>query len=429
MPCLKRIKKSFNWNNYLQLFILKPLLSVFGIIIAILFSINNLYAQGVALGCDANFYQTRAGTGGTALLRFTAANLSGGGTATNVWGVLDTTQVNGAGMNPIDGYIYGLRATGSRARLMVLGTTGVADLSTSTATNGSIVTHAGTAGNTVATTLTTTTAFTPTGGVFDTQGRFYFAGQSGGNIGPSAIYRIDNFTTDVDGTTAGLQIGVAHVYTLSATLTNVGDFAFGPDGNLYGATATTLAQLRLVGTTAFVSTATISAVGGIGSAFFNNQGEFFVYENGTGNLTQVLFTFGTGFPGTTSNPSTVVINGAAPLPTTISSTDGISCITFSADLAITKTNGTTTTLPSGSSTTYTIRVTNNGPSIAGGSILSDPVIAGLSKTAVTCSATPGQCVTPPTIAQLEGGLFIVPTMTIGQFYEILVTATITATGY
>ena len=429
MVWLNRFNNNFFYRNKFQSFIPNPLHLVVVLLMVNFFFVNSLLAQGAALGCDENFYQTRAGTSGTALLRFTAANLSGGGTATNVWGVLDATQVNGAGMNPVDGYIYGLKATGSRARLMRLGSTGVADLSTSTATNGSIVTHAGTTGNTVATTLTTTTAFTPTGGVFDTQGRFYFAGQSGGNIGPSAIYRIDNFTTDVDGSTAGLQIGVAHVYTLSATLTNVGDFAFGPDGNLYGATATTLAQLRLVGTTAFVSAATISAVGGIGSAFFNNNGQFFVYDNGSGNLTQVLFTFGTGFPGTTSNPSVVTIAGAAPIPSSTSSTDGISCITFTADMAIAKTNGTTTSLPSGSSTTYTIRVTNNGPSIAGGSILHDPVIAGLSKTVVACSATPGQCVTPPSVAQLEGGLFVVPTMTVGQFYEILVTATITATGY
>lgn len=428
MVWLNRFNNIFCQNKF-QSFIPKPPHTVVVLLMVNLFLVNSLFAQGAALGCDANFYQTRAGTGGTALLRFTAANLSGGGTATNVWGALNALQVNGAGMNPVDGYIYGIKATGTRARLMKLGSTGVVDMSTSALTLGSIITYAGTSGVTASTTLTTTTDFTPTAGAFDVNGRFYFSGQGTGGISPPAIYRVDNFTTDVDGATAGLQIGVAQVYTLTAALANVGDYAFGPDGNLYGATGTNLGQARLVGNNAIISGATISNVGGIGSAFFNNQGEFFVYENGTGNLTQVLFTFGTGFPGTTSNPSTVVINGAAPLPTTISSTDGISCITFSADLAITKTNGTTTTLPSGSSTTYTIRVTNNGPSIAGGSILSDPVIAGLSKTAVTCSATPGQCVTPPTIAQLEGGLFIVPTMTIGQFYEILVTATITATGY
>ena len=35
--------------------------------------------------------------------------------------------------------------------------------------------------------------------------------------------------------------------------------------------------------------------------------------------------------------------------------------------------------------------------------VADPVATGLTKTAVACSATPGQCVAAPTIPQLEGG--------------------------
>src|SRR6185436_5436648 len=71
---------------------------------------------------------------------------------------------------------------------------------------------------------------------------------------------------------------------------------------------------------------------------------------------------------------------------------------------------------------------NNGPSSVTGAILSDPAVAGLSKTGVTCSATPGQCVTPPTVAELEGGAFALPVLTSGQFYEITVTTDVTATS-
>jgi LPXTG-site transpeptidase (sortase) family protein len=98
-----------------------------------------------------------------------------------------------------------------------------------------------------------------------------------------------------------------------------------------------------------------------------------------------------------------------------------------ADLVITKTDGVTS-VNAGGTTTYTIRVTNNGPSTATGVILSDPAVTGLSKTGVSCSATPGQCVTAPTIAQLEGGAFALPALASGQFYEIAVTVDVTATN-
>ncbi len=98
-----------------------------------------------------------------------------------------------------------------------------------------------------------------------------------------------------------------------------------------------------------------------------------------------------------------------------------------ADLAITKTNGMTS-LDAGSTTTYTVRVTNNGPSTVTGAILSDPLATGLTKTAVVCSAAPGQCTAPPTVTQIEGGSFALPALASGQFYEVSITANVTATS-
>jgi LPXTG-site transpeptidase (sortase) family protein len=98
-----------------------------------------------------------------------------------------------------------------------------------------------------------------------------------------------------------------------------------------------------------------------------------------------------------------------------------------ADLAITKTDGVTS-VGAGGTTTYTVRVTNNGPSAVTGAILSDPAATGLSKTAVTCSPTPGQCLAPPTVAQLESGTFALPALANGAFYEIRVSADVTASS-
>jgi len=102
---------------------------------------------------------------------------------------------------------------------------------------------------------------------------------------------------------------------------------------------------------------------------------------------------------------------------------------LSSDFSITKTNGVPS-LISGASTIYSIRATNNGPDAATGAILSDPAVTGLNKTAVACSAAvSNKCVTAPSVAQLEGGTFALPALVAGEFYEITVTATVTATGY
>jgi uncharacterized repeat protein (TIGR01451 family) len=100
-----------------------------------------------------------------------------------------------------------------------------------------------------------------------------------------------------------------------------------------------------------------------------------------------------------------------------------------ADLAIIKTDGTTT-VGAGGSTTYTLTVTNNGPSAVSGAILADPAVTGLAKTGVACSAAPGQCTsgTAPTVAQLEGGTFALPALGAGQTYGLSVTADVTATS-
>jgi uncharacterized repeat protein (TIGR01451 family) len=388
-----------------------------------------LFAQGASLGCGTDFYQTRSYAGGTLLLRFPGTALNGGAiTATYQWGdpTLVAPGINSIGLNPGDGFIYGLKVTGGRARLIQLGTTGAVDVSTIAVANASIITNGTTAGVTGTTVLLAGTDFTPTAGVFDGTGRYYFAGQGGG-IAPPAIYRIDNLAPNGAG-----NIIVAQVYSLSTALANIGDFAFGPDGNLYGATGTTLVQLALAGNTATVTTKTIATVGGIGSAFFNNAGEFFVFDNGASALSRVAFSFGSGFSAGAATVTSAATISANPVPAANpSSTDGASCITFNADLAVTKTNGITspTTLPSGSTTTYTIRVTNNGPSIAAGAVFSDPAATGLNKTVVACTAAVGnQCITPPSVAQLQSGLFTLPALTAGQFYEITVTATITATG-
>lgn len=98
------------------------------------------------------------------------------------------------------------------------------------------------------------------------------------------------------------------------------------------------------------------------------------------------------------------------------------------DLVITKTDGASSVV-SGKATTYTIRVTNNGPSSVMGAVVKDPRVTGLNQTATACTlASSKTCVTTtaPTIAALEGSGVTLPTIASGAFYEFTVTATVTA---
>jgi uncharacterized repeat protein (TIGR01451 family) len=131
--------------------------------------------------------------------------------------------------------------------------------------------------------------------------------------------------------------------------------------------------------------------------------------------------------GTLTNTATVTPPSGVtdPNPANNSATDTDTILLPSADLAVTKTNNAAS-VTTGTTTSYLIRVTNNGPDAVAGAVLSDPQAPGLTKTAITCSPTPGACVTPPTVAELEGLAFALPALAGGAFYEIAVTASVTA---
>ncbi|WP_333654387.1 hypothetical protein [Acinetobacter johnsonii] len=97
------------------------------------------------------------------------------------------------------------------------------------------------------------------------------------------------------------------------------------------------------------------------------------------------------------------------------------------DLVVSKTNSTTQVY-SGGTTTYTVRVTNNGPDTYTGTLLKDVVGTGLTATAVTCSTEPNnKCTTAPNLSNLTSTTGIdTGSLAAGEFYEILVTARVDA---
>lgn len=200
---------------------------------------------------------------------------------------------------------------------------------------------------------------------------------------------------------------------------NVGTFSFsGNNGIQAHAITTTSAGAAVAG-----STQTLTAAG---EATTITEGAL-----PAGYTLQGVTCTGMGSGGTatvdTANRS-VTLNAAATQTTGPITCRFTNVYTPRADLAISKTNNATQ-LVAGGTTAYVIRVTNNGPDSVTGAVLNDPVAGGLTKVAVACSPTPGQCTagTTPSVAQLEAG-YALPTLANGQFYEIVVTATVTATG-
>jgi len=94
------------------------------------------------------------------------------------------------------------------------------------------------------------------------------------------------------------------------------------------------------------------------------------------------------------------------------------------DLVVSKTNGTNQVYLGGT-TTYTVRVTNNGPDTYTGTELKDVVGTGLTATAIACSNAAGnKCSTAPalnSLASIDTG-----SLASGEFYEVLVTARVDA---
>ncbi len=104
----------------------------------------------------------------------------------------------------------------------------------------------------------------------------------------------------------------------------------------------------------------------------------------------------------------------------------------SPDLAVSKNDDVDSVNP-GSTTTYRIRIKYFGETDLPGAIFKDPAALGLSKVpgSIMCSSlVPNLCdpLNLPTISQLEGGGFLLPTLKKNDVYEILIKATVTATS-
>lgn len=261
------------------------------------------------------------------------------GTSTNpfTYTSVGTAAVNynGIGLNPLDGKIYGMQANSNI--LITINTDG-------TSTTLGAVTGL----------PTTTPVSTYFSGEIDSAGNYYIMPNVTG--GSNRFYKI-NLTTRV-----------AALITLSRNV-YMPDISYSvTTGLLYGVdNATSTGQLVTINPATGLVTNIGAGPGAanFGAMFTSSTGEVFGVRNDGG-----FYQFNR------TNGERVLISGA-PAST---GNDGAHCvtspITFTADLQATKTDNTVTYTP-GTSTTYTVTVTNSGPYGVLNAIVSDPVPAGI----------------------------------------------------
>ena len=120
----------------------------------------------------------------------------------------------------------------------------------------------------------------------------------------------------------------------------------------------------------------------------------------------------------------VPANNASSVPTAVGVTN----------LTLTKSNGVNT-LSAGAQTTYTLVVTNSGPTAADGARLYDPVAAGLSCTTTPICVATGSATSCPaglSMVQLQNNIapngVAIPTLGAGGVLTVTVVCSVTATG-
>jgi uncharacterized repeat protein (TIGR01451 family) len=98
-----------------------------------------------------------------------------------------------------------------------------------------------------------------------------------------------------------------------------------------------------------------------------------------------------------------------------------------ADPFVTKANGTNT-VPALGTTVYVISVGNNGPGPADSVVVVDPLVTGLSKSAVTCQAngSGAQCPVSVSVSGLENAGLTIPALPVGTTVVFTVNASVTA---
>jgi uncharacterized repeat protein (TIGR01451 family) len=250
---------------------------------------------------------------------------------------------------------------------------------------------------------------------------FNRGGAGGGIVILGAATRTGTLTINASGINA---TGTAYVSSTLGSRVGGGGGAGGLIV-LYGSGSTITANAA--GGNGFLDTATghIAHGGGGGGVVLSNGALTGVTTNVVAGLA------GSSLPSALSDTFAASTNGAAGAVTVFASAAEPGLPSCAVNLSIAKSNAVAT-VSAGQTTTYTLTITNTGPSAADGALLKDPGAAGLSCTAVSCtSSTPlGNCPAPAstTIANLQGAGITLTSLPAVSTLTFDVVCGVTATG-
>ncbi len=260
---------------------------------------------------------------------------------------------------------------------------------------------------------------------------FNRGGAGGGIVILGAVARTGTFTINANGSNS---TGTAYASTTVGTRVGGGGGA-GGSIVLYGSGGTITANAA--GGNGFLDTATSHIAhgggGGGGVVLVNGAlaGVTTVVSAGLAGCAQTGALSDTAAASCSTSEANSSTNGAAGAATVFASAAEPGLPSCAVNLSIAKSNAVAT-VSAGQTTTYTLTITNTGPSAADGALLKDPVAAGLSCTAVSCtSSTPlGNCPAPAsiTIANLQGAGITLTSLPAISTLTFDVVCGVTATG-
>jgi|GEM_PF-503812 len=275
-------------------------------------------------------------------------------------------------------------------------------------TGGTITyTLTGTVSSTATGTLTNTATVTPPVGTFDPT-----PGNNTATDGDTLPPRADLSITKTDGSATAVP-GTAITYTI--VVTNAGPSI------ATGATVLDTLPAAITGVT--YTAVTAGGASGFTASGSGNISDTVTMPVGSTITYTVSGTISAAATGTLTNTATVTppVGTTDPNPGNNTGTD-TDTLTPQTDLQITKTNGAATSIP-GTNTTYTIVVTNAGPSVAVGAVIADVFPATLSSITYTAVATGGAS---GFTASGSGNINNTVTMPVGSTITYTATALISA---
>ncbi len=268
---------------------------------------------------------------------------------------------------------------------------------------------------TVGSTLTNTASVTAPSGIIDQT-----PGNNSASDGDIVLAATDLSISKTDGVTS-VDAGGTLSYTI--TLTNTGN-------TVTNVTVTDPVVTGLVktGTPACAVTGTATCPSGVNltNALLEGPGVVIPSMNSGSTVTLTVTAAVTATSGSVTNTATSNTADTNAGNNSASDTDTVNRV---ADLSILKTDGVAS-VNAGGATSYTLTLTNNGPSAANGAVLKDPTAAGLAKTGSPGCAAADGAVCPAganlTHALLEGAGVVIPTLPSGGSLIFTITANVTA---